>query len=236
MRRPVGPHIGSHEAAGRADHPGTQRPHRHFVRQGVGIHDRAVIAPKRLAVDQKITTAVTADLTESDRRKCLALTRSSCGGFLREAISVATFNLFIRSCDAWARRHAPLPTLRLLLKKWQNVSALETTANEYITRLVNSLDLKNRLSDIETDRRDRLHAWLLRIVAASTASTSMALPSRWRSRAQHQKRPYASQQKKRAGAVSYSITSSARTCHHQLGLQIFHPQPITRLQYGGTRL
>src|SRR5262249_28536478 len=174
MRRPVGPHIGSHEAAGRADHPGTQKPHRHFVRQGVGIHDRAGIAPKRLAVDQKITTAVTADLTESDRRKCLALTRSSCGGFLREAISVATFNLFIRSCDAWARRHAPLPTLRLLLKKWQNVSALETTANEYITRLVNSLDLKNRLSDIETDRRDRLHAWLLRIVAASTASTSMA--------------------------------------------------------------
>src|SRR5262249_56843778 len=45
------------------------------------------------------------------------------------------------------------------------------------------------------------------------------------------KRPYASQQKKRAGAVSYSITSPARTCHHQLGLQIFHPQPITRLQY-----
>ena len=83
---------------------------------------------------------MTADLTESDRRKCLALTRSSCGGFLREAISVATFNLFIRSCDAWARRHAPLPTLRLLLKKWQNVSALETTANEYITRRVNSLD------------------------------------------------------------------------------------------------
>src|SRR5262249_54435015 len=38
-------------------------------------------------------------------------------------------------------------------------------------------------------------------------------------------------QKKRAGAVSYSITSPARTCHHQLGLQIFHPQPITRLQY-----
>src|SRR5262249_12880687 len=33
----------------------------------------------------------------------------------------------------------------------------------------------------------RLHAWLLRIVAASTASTSMALPSRWRSRPQHQK-------------------------------------------------
>src|SRR5262249_35624909 len=66
--------------------------------------------------------------------------------------------------------------------------ALESTANDYITRRVNSVDLKNRLSDIETDRRDRLHAWLLRIVGASTAPTSMALPCRWRSRPQHQKR------------------------------------------------
>jgi hypothetical protein len=44
--------------------------HRHFVRQPVGIH-----APKRLAIDEKITTAMTADVTESDRRKRLASTR-----------------------------------------------------------------------------------------------------------------------------------------------------------------
>src|SRR5262245_61599090 len=77
---------------------------------------------------------------------------------------------------------------RQLLKEWQNVTALELTANDYITCRVNSVDLKNRLSDIETDGRDRLHVWLLQIVGASTAPTSMALPCRWRSRPQHQKR------------------------------------------------
>jgi hypothetical protein len=55
MRRPVRSHIG-------------------FVRQPVGIHDCAVIAPKRLAIDEKGATAVAADLTESDGRNCLALT------------------------------------------------------------------------------------------------------------------------------------------------------------------
>src|SRR5215510_275146 len=65
---------------------------------------------------------------------------------------------------------------RQLLKEWQNVTALELTANDYITCRVNSVDLKNRLSDIETDGRDRLHVWLLQIVGASTAPTSMALP------------------------------------------------------------
>jgi hypothetical protein len=48
------------------------------------------------------------------------------------------------------------------LKEWQNVPALELTANDYITCRVNSVDLKNRLGDIETDCRDRLHVWLLR--------------------------------------------------------------------------
>src|SRR5215813_2834662 len=82
---------------------------------------------------------------------------------------------------------------RQLLKEWQNVTALELTANDDITCRINSVDLKNRLSDIETDGRDRLHVWLLRIVGALTAPTSMALPCRWRSRPQHQKRTYASQ-------------------------------------------
>src|SRR5262244_3656008 len=53
---------------------------------------------------------------------------------------------------------------RQLLKEWQNVPALELTANDYITCRVNCVDLKNRLSDIETNCRDRLHVWLLRIV------------------------------------------------------------------------
>src|SRR5262249_22273588 len=55
---------------------------------------------------------------------------------------------------------------RQLLKEWQNVPALELTANDYITCRLNCLDLKNRLSDIETNCRDRLHVWLLRIVGA----------------------------------------------------------------------
>src|SRR5215471_12227837 len=83
---------------------------------------------------------------------------------------------------------------RQLLKEWQNVPALELTANDYITCRVNCVDLKSRLSDIETNCRDRLHVWLLRIVGASTAPTSMALPCRWRSRPQHQKRTHAPQQ------------------------------------------
>src|SRR5262249_54302157 len=53
-----------------------------------------------------------------------------------------------------------------LLKEWQNVSALELTTNDYITGSINSVDLKNRLGDIETNCRDRLHVWLLRIVGA----------------------------------------------------------------------
>src|SRR5215831_18080996 len=65
---------------------------------------------------------------------------------------------------------------RQLLKEWYNVPALELTANDYITCRVNSVDLKNRLRDIETDC-GRLHVWLLRIVGASTAPTSMALPT-----------------------------------------------------------
>src|SRR2546429_1677215 len=84
---------------------------------------------------------------------------------------------------------------RQLLKEWQNVPALKPAANDYITCSVNSVDLKNRLGDVETDCRDRLHVWLLRIVGASTAPTSMALPCRWRSRPQHQDRTHALQQK-----------------------------------------
>src|SRR5262249_24998534 len=80
---------------------------------------------------------------------------------------------------------------------------------------VNSVDLKNRLSDIETNCRDRLHAWLLRIVGASTAPTSMALPCRWRSRPQHQKRTNAPQQI--ASLFDY-LVGAGEQC-------VTHPQP-----------
>src|SRR6266508_2150659 len=53
---------------------------------------------------------------------------------------------------------------RQLLEEWHNVAALELAANDYMTCRVNSVDLKNRLCNIETNCRDRLHVWLLRIV------------------------------------------------------------------------
>src|SRR5262249_4824083 len=99
---------------------------------------------------------------------------------------------------------------RQLLKEWYDVPALELTANDYITCRVNSVDLKNRLRDIETDCRDRLHVWLLRIVGASTAPTSMALPCRWRSRPQHQERTYATQQNDVCGCSLLDHLVSAR--------------------------
>src|SRR5262249_8435163 len=91
---------------------------------------------------------------------------------------------------------------RQLLKEWQNVSALELTTNDYITCRVNSVDLKKRPSNIETDGRDRLHVWLLRIVGASTAPTSMALPCRCRSRPQHQKRTLCTARHSRFTAIA----------------------------------
>jgi hypothetical protein len=51
--------------------------------------------------------------------------------------------------------------------------------------------------------RDRLHLWLLRIVGALTAPTSMTLPCRWRSRPQHQKLTHAPQQKAPAIESAY---------------------------------
>src|SRR5262249_12059396 len=80
--------------------------------------------------------------------------------------------------------------------------------------------LKNRLRDIETDCRDRLHVWLLRIVGASTAPTSMALPCRWRSRPQHQKRTHAPQQNDVYGAMIYWRTAVVQKFHMVLGGQL----------------
>src|SRR5262245_51364794 len=38
--------------------------------------------------------------------------------------------------------------------------ALQLTADDHLSRRVDAVDLKHRFSDVETDRRDRLHAWL----------------------------------------------------------------------------
>jgi hypothetical protein len=52
VRRPILPHVGTNQTARCTNHPRTQGPHRHFVRQPVRIHDRAVVTPARLAIDK----------------------------------------------------------------------------------------------------------------------------------------------------------------------------------------
>src|SRR5450830_1289085 len=83
---------------------------------------------------------------------------------------------------------------RLLPEERQDVTPLQLPADDDLNFRINAVDLENRLGDVETDCRDRLHAWLLQIVGALTAHTFMALTCRWRSRPQHHKRTHAPQQ------------------------------------------
>ena len=75
VRRPVRPHICADQPTSCADHSRAQRAHRHIVRQPVGIHDHAVVAPYRLAVDEKIAAAVRADVSERDGPECFVSAR-----------------------------------------------------------------------------------------------------------------------------------------------------------------
>src|ERR1700759_4177419 len=80
---------------------------------------------------------------------------------------------------------------RQLLEECQDITSLQLAADDHVAYRVHTVDLKNRLRDVETDRRDLVHAALLRIVVAPAATTSMALTCRWRSRPQHQNRKWA---------------------------------------------
>jgi hypothetical protein len=93
----------------------------------------------------------------------------------------------VRGVGSRARLHSVAPRLRLLTETPPNRGAGRSRAGLGCFR-VDAVHLKNRLGNVETDRRDRLHDWLLRIVGALTAPTSMALMCRWGSRPQHQKR------------------------------------------------
>ncbi len=62
-----------------------------------------------------------------------------------------------------------------LLEERQNLATPQLSANNYFAVCVHPMNLEDRLGDIETDRCDREHAWLLRIVVTSTATTSLAL-------------------------------------------------------------
>src|SRR5262245_50190213 len=82
----------------------------------------------------------------------------------------------------------PNQARRQLLEEPQDIAALQLTADDHLAFRVDAVNLEYRLRNIETDRCDRLHDWLLRIVGALAAPTSLALACRWRSRPQHQKR------------------------------------------------
>src|SRR6516225_2401621 len=56
--------------------------------------------------------------------------------------------------------------LRQSLEECQDVPSLQLPAQDHSAGRVNSMHLKDRLGDIKTDCRNRLHSWLLRIVGA----------------------------------------------------------------------
>ena len=77
-----------------------------------------------------------------------------------------------------------------LLEECQDITSLQLAPDDHLAYRVDAVDLKNRLRDVETDRRDPVQAALLRIVVTPAATTSMALTCRWRSRPQHQFRTF----------------------------------------------
>src|SRR5262249_23124544 len=76
---------------------------------------------------------------------------------------------------------------RLLLEESNDVPALEPTPDGHIALGVNSMNLKNRLCDVETDRRHSLHGPVLRI---RSPTATMAPTCRWSSRPQHHNRTF----------------------------------------------
>jgi Tfp pilus assembly protein PilN len=77
---------------------------------------------------------------------------------------------------------------RRQLMKDKDIATLQLLTDDHLANRINAVNLENRLGNVETDCRNRLHDWLLRMVAALTAPTFMALTCRWWSRPQHQER------------------------------------------------
>jgi hypothetical protein len=64
---------------------------------------------------------------------------------------------------------------RKLLKEGEHVPTLQLTADDHTSSCVDPMHLKNRLCDVEADRRDCQHDELLRILVTSSATDSKAL-------------------------------------------------------------
>jgi hypothetical protein len=74
---------------------------------------------------------------------------------------------------------------RQLLEEWQEPGGASVVGAQAHSLERPHRGPGDRLGDIETDRCDRLHAWLRRIVVTSTATMALALTCRWRSGPQH---------------------------------------------------
>ena len=84
---------------------------------------------------------------------------------------------------------------------------LQLTADDHLPGSINAVHLKDRLGDVETDCRDRLHSWLLRIVGALTAPHIHGTHVPVEEPSTASQADYAPQQT--SLATFYSITSSA---------------------------
>src|SRR5215470_2465538 len=65
---------------------------------------------------------------------------------------------------------------RQLLEEGQNVPTLQLTTNDHCALRINAMNLKDRLRDVETDCRDRLHD-----LAPSNRGGLKQRPHPWRS-------------------------------------------------------
>ena len=68
---------------------------------------------------------------------------------------------------------------RELLEEWEDARSPKLLAHDDLAISVDAMDLEHVLCNIETDGRDRLHVYLLRIVVTLSAATFMALARRW---------------------------------------------------------
>src|SRR5262249_53763846 len=90
--------------------------------------------------------------------------------------------------------------------------ALQLTADDHLSRRIDAVDLKHRLGDVETDCRDRLHAWL------PITATAPAAITQWHLRA--------------GGGAVHSIKSGL--CHPQIrhasAMRIYWRTPVLLVQ------